>query len=52
MIKYLTLLNFSNLIDKTEALKRLRYEKPNFQIAFRTQAVIDECLHFERSKKL
>ncbi len=43
---------FDNLIDKTEALKRLRYEKPNFQIAFRTQAVIDECLHFERSKKL
>lgn len=43
---------FDGLIDKKEAIKRLRYEKPNAQIAFRTQAVIDQYLHFERSKEL
>jgi hypothetical protein len=43
---------FDGLIDKSEAIKRLRYEKPNFQIAFRSQKVIDEYLHFERSEYL
>ncbi len=43
---------FEGLIDKSEAIKRLRYEKPNFQIAFRTQEVIDKYLHFERSERL
>lgn len=41
---------FEGLIDKAEAIKRLRYEKPNMQIAFRTQKVIEECLHFERGE--
>ena len=27
---------FDGLIDKTEAINRLRYEKPNLQICFRT----------------
>lgn len=40
------------LIDKAEAIKRLRYEKPNAQIAFRTQATIDEYLTFEGSRTL
>lgn len=42
----------SELIDKAEAIKRLRYEKPNAQIAFRTQATIDEYLTFEGSRTL
>lgn len=43
---------FDGLIDKSEAIKRLRYEKPNYQIAFRSQEVMDEYLHFERSEQL
>jgi hypothetical protein len=43
---------FDGLIDKSEAIKRLRYEKPNFQIAFRSQKVIEEYLRFERSDSL
>lgn len=42
-------LYFDGLIDKTEAIKRLRYEKPNLQICFRTQAVLDRYVTFERS---
>ena len=30
-------LYFNNLIDKKEALKRLKYEKPNWQVCFRTE---------------
>lgn len=45
-------LYFDGLIDKMEAIKRLRYEKPNYQIVFRTQKVIDECLRFEGSENL
>lgn len=45
-------LYFEHLIAKEEALNRLRYEKPNLQIAFRTQAVIDQYLRFEGSEKL
>ena len=37
------------LIDKAEAIKRLRYEKPNLQVCFRTQEAIDEDLRFEGS---
>ena len=40
---------FDGLIDKTEAISRLRYEKPNLQICFRTEKAI-ELLHFERSE--
>jgi hypothetical protein len=31
---------FRGFIDKTEAIKRLRYEKPNIQYCFKTQAVM------------
>ena len=40
---------FDGLIDKTEAIRRLRYEKPNLQICFRTEKAL-ELLHFEGSK--
>lgn len=43
---------FDGLIDKMEAIKRLKYEKPNFQIAFRTSMVLERYLHFEGSEQL
>lgn len=45
-------LYFDNLIDKSEALKRLRYEKPNLQICFRNQNVIDKHLKFDGSESV
>ncbi len=42
-------LYYDNLIDKIEAIRRLRYEKPNMQICFRTEKAIDGYLRFERS---
>lgn len=42
---------FDGLIDKTEAIKRLRYEKPNLQICFRTAKALS-LLHFEGSETL
>lgn len=42
---------FDGLIDKTEAINRLCYEKPNLQICFRTNKAL-EYLHFERSEKV
>lgn len=40
---------FERLIDKAEAISRLRYEKPNLQICFRTEKAL-ELLHFEGSE--
>ena len=45
-------LYFDNLIDKKEAIRRLRYEKPNLQICFRSQKALNEYLHYERSEQL
>ncbi len=42
---------FDGLIDKAEAIKRLRYEKPNLQICFRTERAI-AMLEFKRSIKV
>lgn len=42
---------FDGLIDKKEAIKRLRYEKPNLQICLRTEKAL-ECLSFERSESV
>ena len=42
---------FDGLIDKTEAINRLRYEKPNLQICFRTEKALP-LLHFEGSETL
>ena len=42
---------FDGLIDKTEAINRLRYEKPNLQICFRTEKALS-LLHFEGSEVL
>ncbi len=42
---------FDGLIDKMEAIKRLRYEKPNLQVCLRTEKAI-KLLKFIRSVKL
>ena len=44
-------LYFDGLIDKTEAIKRLRYEKPNMQICLRTKEALSK-LHFEGSERI
>ena len=43
---------FEGLIDKAEAISRLRYEKPNLQMCLRTQTVLDEYLHYEGSEQI
>ncbi len=43
---------FDGLIDKKEAIRRLRYEKPNLQICFRTKEALDNSLFFEGSEKI
>lgn len=40
------------LIQKEEAIRRLRFEQPNIQIALRTQETIEKHLHFQGSVKL
>lgn len=42
---------FDGLINKTEAINRLRYEKPNLQICFRTDKALS-LIHFEGSEVL
>ena len=44
-------LYFDGLIDKKEAINRLRYEKPNLQMAFRTDKALS-YLKFEGSVKI
>lgn len=45
-------LYFDGLIDKAEAINRLRYEKPNLQICFRTEDIISKYLHFKGSERV
>lgn len=42
-------LYLEGIISKRDAIGRLAFERPNFQICLRTQNVIDEYLVFERS---
>ena len=42
---------FDGLIDKIEAINRLRYEQPNLQICFRTEKSLS-LLYFEGSETL
>nr|WP_279137567.1 DUF3990 domain-containing protein [Faecalicoccus pleomorphus] len=44
-------LYFDNLIDKKEAIHRLRFEKPNLQYCFRTQKALN-LLEFVGSEKI
>ena len=43
-------LYFDGLIDKAEAIRRLRFEKPNLQICFRSQRALEGYLRFEGSE--
>jgi hypothetical protein len=45
-------LNFDRLIGAEEAIRRLRYNKPNFQYCFKTQSLIDGYLRFVGSEVL
>jgi hypothetical protein len=45
-------LYFREVISAQEAIRRLRYNKPNFQYCFKTQAVIDEYLKFVEARKI
>lgn len=45
-------LYFAGDIGKDEALRRLKYEKPNNQICIRSQQVLEKCLNFLTSQKL
>jgi hypothetical protein len=40
-------LYFRGYIEKEEAIKRLRYEKPNIQYCFKNQKVIDKYLEYK-----
>lgn len=40
---------FTGLIDKSTALQRLKFEKPNNQICFINQEVVDNLIQFESS---
>lgn len=44
-------LYFDGLIDKSEAINRLRYEKPNLQLCFRTEKALG-LLRFEGSEQV
>lgn len=41
---------FDGLIEKSVAIDRLRYEKPNLQICFCSQEAITECVRFVKSE--
>ena len=45
-------LYFENLISRSEAIGRLVMKKPNMQICFRRQEIIDRYLKFERSYRV
>lgn len=45
-------LYFQNLINRSEAIGRLKYEKPNLQICIRSQEVLDKYVNFERSWRI
>ena len=45
-------LYYDNLINKKEVIRRLRYEKNNLQICFRTQIAFDGYLYYEGSEQI
>lgn len=45
-------LYFDGLIDKSEAIKRLRFEKPNAQVCLRTEIALEKYLQFEGSEQV
>lgn len=45
-------LYFDGLIDKSEAIKRLRFEKPNAQVCIRSEIALEKYLQFEGSEQI
>lgn len=45
-------LYFDHLINREEAIRRLRYEKPNLQVCFRTRRAIEACLRYKGSESI
>lgn len=45
-------LYLEGLIERTEAIKRLRYEKPNLQMCIRNQNLIEKYLQFIKSEEI
>ena len=45
-------LYFAGTISQEEALKKLKYEKPNIQYCIRSQKMLDQCIRFIEAKKL
>lgn len=45
-------LYFDHLIDKAEALRRLKFEQPNLQVCIRNDAILNHYLHYEGSEML
>jgi hypothetical protein len=43
---------FDGLIEKSEAIKRLSYEKPNLQMCIRNQDLIDRYMRFLESEAI
>ena len=43
---------FRGYIDKTEAILRLRYKKPNIQYCFKTQSVMEKYLVYKGNESL
>ncbi len=45
-------LYLEGLVDKKEAIKKLKYTKPNVQMCFKTQEAIDKFISFKGSKEI
>jgi hypothetical protein len=45
-------LYFDGLVSSEEAIRRLRYNKPNYQYCFKNQSLIDNYLHFIGSEEV
>ncbi|MDR2670595.1 MAG: DUF3990 domain-containing protein [Oscillospiraceae bacterium] len=45
-------LYFQEVISARDAIRRLRYNKPNFQYCFKTQAVIDQYIKFMEAREI
>lgn len=51
---YLNLMDIqkNGLIEKKEAIKRLRYEKTNLQICIRNQEILEQKFQFVESEEI
>ncbi|MDR0491525.1 MAG: DUF3990 domain-containing protein [Oscillospiraceae bacterium] len=45
-------LYFREIISAQDAIRRLRYNKPNFQYCFKTQSIIDKYIEFVEAREV